>query len=592
MNFKVLATLSLVTASALCASGAYAQASADYRADFPPVFAETPMGVNIQTGTFRYNPYNFSVGPFTLQRGFNNSSGFPFLGGLYVATKPTAGGGSMTVVNVRLGETNLEFTPNSTSGTTAFLGWNVAAAGWHLAWNGTEYTLSDKTGAVYKLQPIPGYNGGGYSLPRAKPLQVTYADGHRIEISYDAAAEVTLIQSSQGYAVRYENLSGGTVGKMCGFNLTQTYVTSATSCTGALQTITANYQIVSPETKRMLSFVDIEGRTSTASYTSSGYLQCITFPASSTCEFTNTYGVQPGELAGTTKPNQVRIQVQPDGQQWTYSYEFPIPGDDDPPYYPGDPRPHNSRSWGNGPGGFLFEVNFQRGLARTISATGQPYMELEYSGMDVNKITYREGNSIAVLRDHIGNAVKVTEKAKPGSTEPDRVTEHSFPYAPAYASPYLCDAASWKLCDKPIWRKDPFGNQTDFTYDAAHGGVLTETGPAVNGVRPQTRYSYVQRNAMVKNASGSFVAMQPPVWLLASERYCKTSAASGAGCVAANDLVIKTYEYGPMTGPNNLLLRGTVDDAGGAEPIRTCYTYDAVGNRISETRPATGTSCP
>ena len=570
---------------------ANAQASIDYRYDFPPVFSETPMGVNIQTGRFRYQPFNFSVGPFALQRGFNNA-GFPFLGSLHVAGLQTVGG-SQTTAFITIGESQLQFYPNSTSGgATSFLSWNATAQGWILSWNGSVYTLTDKTGAVYTFTPIPGYNGGSYALPKAKPTSVIYADDHRIDISYDANAEPIMLKSNLGYAVRYERTSGGAQVKMCGFNLAETYVTTTTPCTGALQVITANYLIVSADYKPLQSFLDIEGRTSTVTYTPNSLLKCVTFPDSSTCEFDNAYGPQPGELAELTKPDQVRRQTQPDGQQWTYQYDFPIRGDDDPPFYPGDPRLHYSYAWGNGPGGISFHADFERGLATGIQMTGQPYLQLAYSGIAVNKITYLEGNSIAILRDHIGNAVKITEKAKPGSGDPDRVTEQSFPYAPAYASPYLCDAVSLKLCDKPIWRKDPLGNQTDFTYDAAHGGVLTETGPAVNGVRPQKRYSYVQRNAMVKNASGSFVAMQPPVWLLASERYCKTSAASGAGCVAANDIVIKTYEYGPTTGANNLLLRGTVDDAGGPTPIRTCYTYDAAGNRISETRPATGTSCP
>lgn len=550
------------------------------------------MGVNMQTGRFRYQPFSISVGPFVLQRGFNQS-GFAFLGSLYVGGLPTAGGGSQTTAFVTIGESQLQFYPSSESGgTTNFLSWNNTAQGWKLSWNGSIYTLVDKTGATYTLTPIPGYNGGSYSLPRAKPTSVVYADGHRIDITYDTNADPILLQSNLGYALRYERTGGGSQVKMCGFNLAETYVTSATSCAGALQTITANYLVVSAEYHQLQSFVDIENRTSSVTYTPGSMLQCVTFPDSSTCEFNNIYGPQPGEPPEFTKGDQVRIQTQPDGLQWTYSYDFPIRGDDDPPFYPGDPRLHYSYSSGGGPGGYAFQVNFERGLARSIQSPGQS-VSLEYDGININKITYAEGNSIAIQRDVIGNALTITEKAKAGSGDPDRVTQQSFPNAPAFASPYICDAASVKLCTKPIWQKDPFGNQTDFTYDPAHGGVLTETAPAVNGVRPQKRYTYIQRNAMVKDAGGSYVAMQPPVWLLASESYCKTGAASGSGCAIAGDEVVKTYEYGPATGANNLLLRGTVDDASGGAPIRTCYSYDVIGNRISETRPApAGASCP
>lgn len=66
----------------------------------------------------------------------------------------------------------------------------------------------------------------------------------------------------------------------------------------------------------------------------------------------------------------------------------------------------------------------------------------------------------------------------------------------------------------------------------------------------------------------------------------------GFNCVTPSDEVRTTYDYGPNSGPNNLLLRGMVEDATGAA-LRTCYGYDARGNRISETRPRAGlASCP
>ena len=58
-------------------------------------------------------------------------------------------------------------------------------------------------------------------------------------------------------------------------------------------------------------------------------------------------------------------------------------------------------------------------------------------------------------------------------------------------------------CNKPNWLRDAKGNQTDFEYDLVHGGVLKETQPAdSDGIRPQKRYSYVQRYAWLKNAGG------------------------------------------------------------------------------------------
>ena len=84
-----------------------------------------------------------------------------------------------------------------------------------------------------------------------------------------------------------------------------------------------------------------------------------------------------------------------------------------------------------------------------------------------------------------------------------------------------------------------------------------------------------------------------PIWLLTSESRCRRTAATETGCVGgAADELVTTFDYGPEAGPNNLLLRGIVEDANGVAS-RTCYTYDAVGNRTGETMPLAGlTSCP
>ncbi|MGH1558136.1 hypothetical protein ACRAWD_10700 [Caulobacter segnis] len=54
------------------------------------------------------------------------------------------------------------------------------------------------------------------------------------------------------------------------------------------------------------------------------------------------------------------------------------------------------------------------------------------------------------------------------------------------------------ICDKPDWIRDEKGNQTDFTYDLAHGGgvaTVTRPAPTPGGIRPQTRYTYGQVQA-------------------------------------------------------------------------------------------------
>ena len=113
----------------------------------------------------------------------------------------------------------------------------------------------------------------------------------------------------------------------------------------------------------------------------------------------------------------------------------------------------------------------------------------------------------------------------------------------------------------------------------------------MDGVAPQKRYAYVQRTARLLDGS----AAGPPVWLLGRMSTCRTGNPAGAGCaLGAADEVVTTYEYGPETGPNILLLRGQSVTADG-QTLRTCFAYDPRGRKIGETG-ANGTAglsaCP
>lgn len=185
------------------------------------------------------------------------------------------------------------------------------------------------------------------------------------------------------------------------------------------------------------------------------------------------------------------------------------------------------------------------------------------------KYTYSNGNNMVVERRRI---------AKPGTGIPDIVE----------TAEYRCPST---ICRTAMTRYvDAMGNATDFEISAVHRQILSKTGPAgASGVQPRTRYNYVQRNARDMNG----VVLQPPVWLLASEKTCRTSATAGDACAAgASDEVSISYDYGPDAGPNNLWLRGKAVTADG-QTLRTCYAYDTQGNEISETSPRAGLAvCP
>ena len=188
------------------------------------------------------------------------------------------------------------------------------------------------------------------------------------------------------------------------------------------------------------------------------------------------------------------------------------------------------------------------------------------------------------------NVTQVRRKAVPGSLGPG-----GQPLADIVTSAtYAC--ANNVVCNKPASTTDANGNVTSYSWDLVHGGPLTETGPAVNGISPQTRHSYAQRQAWIANGSGGWAAAGPPIWVRTATSTCRTSAATGNPCATAGDEVLTQYDYGPDTGPNTLLLRGqtvTATDGGVATTLRTCYAYDARGRRIGETQPeANPASCP
>ncbi|WP_338304037.1 hypothetical protein [Erythrobacter sp. Dej080120_24] len=199
-------------------------------------------------------------------------------------------------------------------------------------------------------------------------------------------------------------------------------------------------------------------------------------------------------------------------------------------------------------------------------------------------VEYPDGRRVEFLYDARGNRTQTRIIGRPGSGDADIITSAAYPST----------CSNPKVCNQPSSVTDARGNTTTYTYSTTHGGVLTSVGPMVGGIAPATKYYYVQREAWLRSGSG-FAKTGSPIWLLSEERSCRTSAlnlSNGTCSAGANDLVRTVYDYGPDSGPNNLWLRGVAVTSEG-QTLRTCYSYDAFGRRISETQPkANLTSCP
>jgi YD repeat-containing protein len=210
----------------------------------------------------------------------------------------------------------------------------------------------------------------------------------------------------------------------------------------------------------------------------------------------------------------------------------------------------------------------------------------EDSGYD--GIQYPEGNQQGITRDDRNNIISSYIISKDG-------LQTQINYTAVF--PVHCENP--KTCNKPQTTTDARGAVTTYTYDSAHGGMLTETIPVVGGIAPQKRYEYAQRYAWIKDAANTgYVQAATPIWVKTKERFCKAGAASGATCAGgAADEVVTEFDYGPNAGPNNLLLRGmavtATNSAGTAETQRTCYSYDENGRKVSETSPLANLAvCP
>jgi YD repeat-containing protein len=210
--------------------------------------------------------------------------------------------------------------------------------------------------------------------------------------------------------------------------------------------------------------------------------------------------------------------------------------------------PTGSRVWVGDTASFLVSSvkdELNRTTAYTYDASGR-----------VTQITYPEGNAVQYGYDARGNVTTTTAIAKAGSGLANIATTASYP----------ASCTTTKTCNKPVWTKDAKLNQTDYTYDTTHGGVLTVTAPAAasGGIRPQTRYSYGLSNGMslltgvstcqtTASCAGALDEVKTSViYGGAAQNYLPTTISSGAGKVF-ND---RTCKVSPLIDGQQLLRIG------------------------------------
>lgn len=446
------------------------------------------------------------------------------------------------------------------------------------------YTLTTADGTVVVSRLFGG-------APSTLAASVTKATGAKYTLNYDTlgpsgGARLLNVVSNAGYALMLEYYpnSGSNffVSKACVINLTQSLVPANNLCPAGASTVSYAYS-----GQNLVSETDAAGAV---------------WGFSSTFVDTHTPFTETYSLPGTTNPYltvnydfaesyqiAVTSQVFADGHRYDY-YWTTIQGNQQgdsaialSPYYYTEnntnttyvslgayrPNIYAPAQVTPGPTIITDPLNRTTTIDYCLGTCSKPMLHIK---------TLPDGMQATYLHDTFDNIYQTTITPNSGSSLASIVTKATF------------DCSNMVWCNKPKTTTDGNQNVTTYSYWPAHGQIKTKTGPAVGGVNPQTRYDYTQRYAWIANGSGGYVQAASPIWLLTQESFCKTGApnSSGIGCALAGDEVITTYDYGPDNGPpNNLLLRGKVEDAGGLN-LRTCYTYDQLGRKISETAPRAG----
>ncbi|WBY08320.1 RHS repeat protein [Sphingomonas sp. 7/4-4] len=575
------------------ALGAQQQATAQTSDYIPPkVDTTTPTGVNIADGSFIHTQTDLSLGQLSLNRfylGGAEDPNRPFFGpkmdhtfDIYVAKNFQPSGSYYNykpVIHMGTASAGPYLEKNGVSSWPPQDGDGYSG---ELTKSGTAYVYTAQDGTRYTFNPsVQAANVVSGSAGSQRVASIAYPNGRTQSFSYNASGQLKLVSDSTGYAIVFDYNADQTVSAACGFNLAVNYVSAASACSSATFKVSYGYT-----GGKLTSVTDVRGQTTSYQYSATGHLSCITPPGFLSCQVTNEYSAF-----------MVEKQTMADGAVWQYSHL----GVDADTRNPDPPSPYNGNISASitDPAGKVSSYIFtQTSPYQRTDANGHVW-QYRYSGGGVDPIAglpLSEGSMLVEMTSPEGNkytaqyfgphnsVTKQTWTPKPGSGLADSVIEYG--YAPSCASP-----ATRLNCTRPLWKKDPKGNQADYSYTAT-GDLASEMDPApsAGAARPLKLFTYAQKYAWVKDSGGSLVPAVAPVWLPSTETLCQTySGSSAATCDPAAPIMVTTYEYGADGTADNLRPRGVVVSSSGVNR-RTCYGYDWKGNKIWETSPRAGLS--
>lgn len=419
--------------------------------------------------------------------------------------------------------------------------------------------LFDKQYAWYNIA------GGGWGFSYY-PSWIKYANGETHTFYYDTYSAPgpggTVVQhrpnkvtSNLGYELRFTY--GSNTGGAAGWRI----VASAAIYKSSAPTVALASNNYSGS-----SITDISGRT----WTCGGCSFSMDAPP-----MVNATSLQlPGEVgtsysatasaSGTTFAKPVG-QVVRDGTTWTYSYQnlTNVPNDIFTPKF--------DKITVTGPSGFSRSAD----IVHSVDPAIAPKITKITNGLNqstdyvydaqrrLTKITMPEGNSVSVTYDAVGNITEKRTKDKAGVND---LVETAY-----YTLPNGVLPCFGMMCYRPHYTRDAAGQQTDYTWDTTHGGLLTKLEPADrHGKRRKTinEYEYVGG-----------------VYRLKKERICSVySSGANETCGTATEQVTEYTYWG------NTFLAATVKKTNGTGSLAaiTTNSYDAAGRLLSSDGPLAG----
>jgi len=407
-----------------------------------------------------------------------------------------------------------------------------------LTFSNETYTFTSRSGLVATFDEV--------DAELANAQTITSPDGTTLTYNY-VNDELSSVRSNAGYQLKFQ--LNGAAGEVRAINNYVQYCNP-----NASQCSVASYWAKGTGATDSTTFKDAENRNYYLNtYNYNGTNQVLQYPgvASSTATY-NSNGLTQTDRFGVVTNYSTSVNT------------MGTPNDDSD-----DQRTVTANLPG---GGSVTTVSRIKGslILSQNDVLGQTTSYTYNTNNQVASVTYPRGDSVQYTYDSRGNVTQVRRKSAPVSgSAADLVTSAGFPSS--------CTSSNYKYCNKPIWTKDAKGNQTDYTYHAASGGVATITAPS-DGVnaRPVTQYTYQQFSARVRNSSGGLVN-STPIWKVKTVKQFE----------GTSEQVTTTYNYNVNKNltPTSMVVAGI-----GVSSNTTTYAYDNYGNQTQVNGPIGGTA--